>query len=211
MKKYLVLVAIIGFSVATLCSCGSGSTSSKGSMGLSDKEKKELVKTDNYKKACELKEFPVAYEIVDNLKKETSEKKVDADKDADAAAEGYSYAKKNVSKYEEAKKVSDEAERYVVLQESMYVLESEGTNGLMRIVGIGKEHNAEDWLYPELLDVAKKIGDTDLANRIENIIQPNNSNVNEAEENNSKEVEELAPAQPTPKKNNTNAKKRRRR
>lgn len=79
----------------------------------------------------------------------------------------------------------------------------------MRIIGIGKEHNAESWLYPELLDVAKKTGDTDLANRIENIIQPNNSNINEAEEDNSKEVEELAPAQPTPKKS-VKSKRRRR-
>ena len=175
MKKYLVLTVIIGFGVATLCSCGS--------------EKEKLVEAKNYKKACELKEFSTAYEIVDNLKKETSEKKVDADKDADAAARGYSWAKETVSKYEEAKKVSDEAERYVVLQESMYVLESEGTNGLMRIVGIGKEHNAEDWLYPELLDVAKKIGDTDLANRIKNIMQSNNSSINYVEDDMYEEIE----------------------
>ena len=209
MKKYLFLLVIIGFSLATLCSCGSGSTSSEEPKGISDKEKEKLVEAKNFKKACELKEFPTAYEIVDNLKKETSEKKVRADKDADAAARGYSWAKETVSKYEEAKKVSDEAERYVVLQESMYVLESEGTNGLMRIVGIGKEHNAEDWLYPELLDVAKKIGDTDLANRIKNIMQSNNSNVNEAEDDMSEEIEEPAPAQPTPKKS-VKSKRRRR-
>ena len=213
MKKNLVFVAIIGLVIATLSGCGSesgsGSTSSEGPKGLSEKEKKELVEAKNYKKACELKEFPTAYEIVDNLKKETSEKKVDADKDADAAARGYSWAKETVSKYEEAKKKSDEAERYVVLQESMYVLESEGTNGLMRIVGIGKEHNAESWLYPELLDVAKKIGDTDLANRIENIIQPNNGNNTEAEEDKDEEVEESTSVQPAPKK--SNAKRRRRR
>jgi hypothetical protein len=201
MKKYLFLVAIIGFGVATLCSCGSGSTSSEEPKGISEKEKEKLVEAKNYKKACELKEFPTAYEIVDKLKEVTSEKKV--------WYEGHSYLDSAYPNYKAAKEKSDEAERYVVLQESMYVLESEGTNGLMRIIGIGKEHNAEDWLYPELLDVAKKIGDTDLANKIENIIQPNNGNNTEAEEDKDEEVEESTSVQPAPKK--SNAKRRRRR
>ena len=66
--------------------------------------------------------------------------------------------------------LSEEAERYVVLQESLIVLESEGSNGLTRVVGIAKENNAEGWLYSELFDVANKIGDKDLAERIQNII-----------------------------------------
>ena len=192
MKKNLVFVAIIGFVIATLSGCGGNSASSHRApqkvsskelnsqsdlSTISEKEKKELVENLNYKKACELKEFPTAYEIVDNLKKETSEKKVYADKYFDEALRGLNYAIEYASKYEEAKKVSDEAERYVVLQEAMFVLESEGSNGLMRVVGIGKEHNAESWLYPELLDVAKKIGDTDLANRFETIIQSTISNL----------------------------------
>ena len=90
MKKNLVFVAIIGLVIATLSGCGSesgsGSTSSEGPKGISEKEKKELVKNQNYKKACELKEFSTAYEIVDNLKKETSRNKVFADKHADDAA-----------------------------------------------------------------------------------------------------------------------------
>ena len=203
MKKYLVLTVIIGFGVATLCSCGSGSTSSEGPKGISDKEKKELVETNNYKKACELKDFSTAYEIVDNLKEVANRAKVEYEEFKQFWRDEY------YQKWENANQKAKEAERYVVLQEALLVLESEGTNGLMRIVGIGKEHNAEDWLYPELLDVAKKIGDTDLANRIKNIMQSNNSNVNEAEDDMSEEIEEPAPAQPTPKKS-VNSKRRRR-
>ena len=183
MKKYLFLVAIIGFSVATLCSCVGGFSSSEEHnsseehKGLSDYKKKELVNDGNYKKACEFKEFSTAYEIVDALKKETSEKKVKADQYAKDAKEWPTLYQNYITEYEEAKKVSDEAEKYVVLQEALSVLESEGTNAIMRIVGIAKEHNAEKWLYIELLDVAKKMGDTDLANRFESILQSTISNL----------------------------------
>ena len=161
MKKNLFFVIFIALSaVFSLTSCTD--------------EKKEMIESLNYKKACELKDFQTAYEIVDKLKEVTSKKKVRARGDANAADEGYSYAVESVSEYEEAKKVSDEAEKYVVLQEAITVLEESGTNGLMRIVGIAKEHNAERWLYSELLDVANKIGDTDLAERFQNIIKSGN-------------------------------------
>ena len=78
---------------------------------------------------------------------------------------------KTKATYEVAQRNFVEAEKYVILQEAIYVLESEGAEGLMRIVGIAKEHNAEEWLYSELLDVTNKIGDTDLAERIQNIIK----------------------------------------
>ena len=136
MKKKLFL-AIMCIAFATLCSCGSKSSSS---------DESKLIAGD-YRKACELGEFSTAYEIIDKLKKE------------------------------EGENVSDEAEKYVVLQESLFVLESKGTDGIMRIVGIAKEHNAEGWLYLELLDVAKKMGDTDLANRFESIIQSTINNL----------------------------------
>ena len=164
MKKFMLLV-MIGFGLATLCSCGSKSSSSEESKSLS-----KLVTVRDYKKACELKEFSTAYEIVDTLKKETSKAKIEYESSS-------FYREANLSKYEEAKKISDEAEKYVVLQEALLVLESKGTDGIMRIVGIAKEHNAEGWLYIELLDVAKKLGDTDLANRFESIIQSTINNL----------------------------------
>lgn len=166
---------MIGFGLATLCSCGSKSNPSLDLKEPTSLSKLEIAK--DYKKACELKEFSTAYEFVDKLKKVTSEKKIKADEVAKKAENGMSSAIAVVSEYEEAKKVSDEAEKYVVLQEALSVLESEGTNGIIRIVGIAKEHNAEGWLYIELLDVAKKIGDTDLANRFESIMQSTISNL----------------------------------
>ena len=174
MKKTL-LFAMIGFGLATLCSCGSKSNPSLDLKEPTSLSKLEIAK--DYKTACELKEFSTAYEFVDKLKKVTSEKKIKADEVAKNAKNGMSSAIAVVSEYEEAKKVSDEAEKYVVLQEALSVLESEGTNGIIRIVGIAKEHDAEGWLYIELLDVAKKIGDTDLANRIENIIHSTINNL----------------------------------
>lgn len=169
MKKNLFFVVVWVISlVITLTSCGSNG--SQSSEGASDEEKKELIDNLNYRKACELKEFSTAYEIVDKLKKQTSDSKIAYDG-------SYAFREERLSEYKEAKKKSDEAERYVILQESMFVLESEGTNGLIRIVGIAKEHNAGRWLYSELLDVAMKIGDADLADRLQNII---NSAVSES-------------------------------
>lgn len=167
---FFVVVWVISL-VITMTSCGSNG--SQSSEGASDEEKKELVENLNYRKACELKEFLTAYEIVDKLKDQTSLWKIKYDGTPYYNAFRDDY----LAEYKESKKISDEAERYVILQESMFVLESEGTNGLMRIVGIAKEHNAGRWLYSELLDVAMKIGDADLADRLQNII---NSAVSES-------------------------------
>lgn len=132
-------------------------------------EKKEMIESLNYKKACELKEFSTAYEIVDLLKKKTSEAKVEWERQGGSFLPKYSIEKEALEKYKEAELLSEEAERYVVLQESLIVLESEGSNGLTRVVGIAKEHNAESWLYLELLDVFNKIGDKELAGKFEDL------------------------------------------
>lgn len=62
-------------------------------------------------------------------------------------------------------------------QEAIVALEENGENGIMRIVGIAKEHDAEGWLYKELLDVAKKIGDDGLAERFQKIMDGSVSDV----------------------------------
>lgn len=153
MKKSKLAVYCLGFIIMSvvlvLTSCGSKDSSS------SDAESLE----QNYKKACELKDFSTAYEIVDKLKEETSKAKVKND-------EYEGRINEYVSEYKEAKKKSDEAERYVVLQEALYVLEERGEDGLFRIAGIVKEHNA-DWLYSELINVTKSIGNEDLTKKIE--------------------------------------------
>ncbi len=128
----------------------------------------------DYKKACEEKDFLKAYQIVDKLKEETSIKKQEYYNKQVVVIIGEEDDGSEVSdpEYNEAKKKSDEAERYVILQEAMFVLETQGTNGLIRIIGIAKEHNAEEWLYSELADIARKIGDSELEERINNLISP---------------------------------------
>lgn len=128
----------------------------------------------NYKEACEKQNFQKAYKIVDILKEEADKRKEEY---AGYTGGWFDFESSNekeaCQKWENAKKKAEEAEKYVILQEAMFVLESEGTKGITRIVGIAKEHNAEAWLYSELTDVAGKIGDTDLEESINNIV--NNS------------------------------------
>lgn len=139
----------------------------------------------DYRKACEEKDFVRAYEIVDKLRQEVSDAKIDYDKASErikdkglfgegpgpASLKDYGEAK---GKYEVAQEEFAKAERYVILQEAIYVLESQGTEGLMRVVGIAKENNAENWLYDELLDVTNKIGNKELAEKIQNMINSGN-------------------------------------
>jgi hypothetical protein len=162
-NRFLSLFVVL-LAVLTIVSCGSKGP--KSSEGLSDDGKAELIENLNYRKACEIKDFDIAYQIVDKLKEATSWLKIQYD---DYKGRGSSYTSEYRSKYEEAKKKSDEAERYVVLQEAMLVLESEGSNGLMRIVGIAKEHKVEGWFYSEMADLAKKIGDPELEEKFNNM------------------------------------------
>ena len=122
----------------------------------------------DYKKACEEKDFEKAYQIVDIIKEDAAQ--TIADNEPNGFDDEDMFHKLAIQR--KARVKVEEVEKYVVLQESMYVLESQGTNGLIRIVGIAKEHNAERWLYKELLDIAKKIGDNDLVERINNMINP---------------------------------------
>ena len=120
----------------------------------------------DYKKACAEKDWPKAYAIVDILSEKEQKLQVGYETlwyEDDEKREAR-------SKYNNAHENYINALRYVVLQESMVVLEESGEGGLMRIVGIAKEHNAESWLFSELADVAQKIGDTDLEEKINNII-----------------------------------------
>lgn len=66
----------------------------------------------------------------------------------------------------------EESLKKVILQESLSIIEEHGVNGLVRIVGLVKEYEA-DWVYRELLDVAKKIGDKELETRLSEILNNN--------------------------------------
>ena len=67
MKKYLVLVAIIGLGVATLCSCGSKSTSSEEEITVTGSDGKVYT---NYRVACRNGDFDAAYSILEKKREE---------------------------------------------------------------------------------------------------------------------------------------------
>ena len=123
----------------------------------------------DYKKACSNHDWDAAYEIVD-LKKEKMQAYYEKKEESKDNTLFTSARDRNNAKYDTAKKEYEEAFRYVVLQEAIVALEENGENGIMRIVGIAKEHKAEGWLYKELLDVAKKIGDDGLVERFQTLM-----------------------------------------
>ena len=179
-KNLLYSILVLSF-FATFISCGGADK--KSEEVESEEVKSEEVKSKersyesyegDYKKACTNQDWDNAYKIVDRLNesvqyelKEYEFWKASSEEDAAAVAA----ARK--AKYESAKKLYEEALRYVVLQEAMVTLEENGKDGIMRIVAIAKEHNAEGWLYKEMLDVAKKIGDDGLVDRFQKIVNNN--------------------------------------
>jgi len=112
----------------------------------------------DYKTPCEEKDFAKAYEVVDILKEiaSTCESRSDG---------GGAEAKSWYTDYQNARAAAEEAERYVVLQEGLYMLEQGDDVGLMKIAVIAKEHNA-DWLYKELESVARSTGNDELVEKI---------------------------------------------
>ena len=112
-----------------------------------EKEMQNYEESRDYKTPCEKHDFVKAYKAVDKLKQDAQNERFDP-----TAQSNYT------NNYEEALK-------YVVLQEALYVLEENGEKGLPRIVGIVKEHDA-NWLYEELIDTYQAIGDDDLVEQL---------------------------------------------
>ena len=118
----------------------------------------------NYIKACEEKDWAKAYAIVDELESNAHEKELvwrEAQNDHGTESSAQVGPHRDFANSLEK---AVEANKYVVFHEAMYVLEENGENGLMRIAGIIKEHDAK-WLYRELIDVARKAGYKDLEER----------------------------------------------
>lgn len=136
----------------------------------------------DYKKACAEQNWEKAYKIVDGLKEEA----VDLHKTYLSEGASHGTKSRKALQYEEQSRMKQidymKAKQYVVLQEALSVLEENGKEGIMRIVGIAKEHDAEKWLYSELRDTAKKIGDDDLVQRFEAIIGSDTLDVVDASE-----------------------------
>lgn len=133
----------------------------------------------DYKKACEKQDWKAAYEIVDKLKAQYEEA---VTKKEETRQFGYITGKER-PEFKRAKKESEqklqsyeEALHYVVLQEAISVIEEDGVNGIQRIIGIAKEHNADSWLYGELCIMAAQSGDTELSNELMNMFSGHNTN-----------------------------------
>ena len=173
-RNILYSVLVLSF-FATYISCG-------GSDKKSEVVKSEEVESEegsyrsyngDYRKACTNRDWDNAYKIVDGLNKLAQGELVEYEYNNAKGGLWEAETAEHKAKYESAKESYEEALRYVVLQEAMVTLEESGENGIMRIVAIAKEHEAEDWLYKEMLDVAKKIGDDGLADRFQKIINNN--------------------------------------
>lgn len=120
----------------------------------------------NYRKACEKKDWPKAYDIAYKIKEEGQpyyEKYVSAN------GARYGWALEAKAKYDHQEQQYQEAIRYIVLQEAMTVLDENGENGIMRIIAIAKEHKAESWLFRELIEIAQQSGDESLVSRLQGI------------------------------------------
>ena len=138
-------------------------------------DESESGHASDYKEACSNHDWDTAYKIVDSKREKMQSYyvKMRQHQDDFFGDEKDKYS----AEYDTAKEKYEEAFRYVVLQEAIVTLEESGENGIMRIVGIAKEHDAEGWLYKELLDVAKKIGDDGLAERFQKIMDGSVSGV----------------------------------
>ena len=85
MKKFIFFAAIIGFSVATLCSCGNSSS------GNSNKEEKEEMDMD-YRDAVKALDFETARDIMKTYHERYLEKKWSRNKEERKKAEGMYYS-----------------------------------------------------------------------------------------------------------------------
>ena len=130
---------------------------------------------NDYKKACELGEIEKAYAIVEDMKIEMQEYENENKKDIEDgkdSARTWRVPRKKFAKFTNLKSNYEEALHYVVLYESTKLLEDNGVEGLTRIAFIVKEHNAP-WVYGDLLDLAKAMGDDVLVERLEKLAEDN--------------------------------------
>lgn len=181
MKKIYQIVMLCAMGIA-LASCGDNA------------EKKSAELEQDYREACENKEFAKAYAAVAELRAiytEISAQEPEFPKDNDLS-DLVNHEQKRNDAHENYLK----AEKYVVIQEALTAIETNGTNGLGRVAIIAKEHpmcachfckndekskyNNPSWIYEVLLEYAKSSGDEELQTRIQNIIDKN-SNTQDSE------------------------------
>lgn len=186
MKKIYQIVMLCAMGIA-LASCGDNA------------EKKCAELEQDYREACENKEFAKAYAAVAELRaiyteinaQEPKRKHPKDFRDFDLTDQ-VNHAHKRNDAHENYLK----AEKYVVIHEALTAIETNGTKGLGRVAIIAKEHpmcacyycrhnekseyNNPSWIYEVLLEYAKSSGDEELQTRIQNIIDKN-SNTQDSE------------------------------
>lgn len=118
--------------------------------------------TKNCQTACEELDFQKAYGIVLELKKISDDYDV-----KHSSSFSDEIKQRNFYLWKSYK----DAEKYVVLQEAIYIIENQGVEGLPRISVIVKEHEA-GWVYNELIDIAIALGDETLEARLKNLANP---------------------------------------
>ena len=107
MKKYLVLVAIIGLGVAILCSCGSKSTSSEEEITVTGSDGKVYT---NYREACRNGDFDAAYSILEKKREEFEKFKEENEMD-----------RSNLEKYDAMVNNYEDGMNYVFNAEMLYL------------------------------------------------------------------------------------------
>lgn len=123
MKKYLVLVAIIGLGVATLCSCGSKSTSSEEEKTVTGSDGKVYT---NYREACRNGDFDAAYSILEKKREEFEKFKEENEMEIKKVKKGIfkdkiSYDRSNQEKYDAMVKNYEDGMDYVFNAEMLYL------------------------------------------------------------------------------------------
>lgn len=141
-------------------------------------EDQTAVLVQEYKEACENQEYGKAYTAVEKLRimseeiaTQEPERKYDNHNNRTNRKEISNWR----TKYDNAKNNYIKAEKYVVLNEATYVLETQGMEGMTRLAYIIKEHKAK-WVIKDLVDMAKAIGKEELVESLNqlNLIQVKN-------------------------------------
>lgn len=176
MKKFLFLLVVAAGAVFYYLNSGSDFKSFEA----------------DYKKACDANDYVLAHEMLTAMNGDLLKYQED-NKDAMEGALGnhslvYRSDEEKVRLFDTYYNEYKEIERYVILHEATYILESQGLAGLPRISFLAKQYKA-DWLYDSLQDIALSLGNDEIINRLE-LMKKGASAVLEEEEELEDESEE---------------------
>ena len=177
MKKIYQIIMLYAMSIALASCVGNADKSS------SENEKKNAELEQEYREACENKEFAKAYGAVAELRDIYTKASTQCPSESEGKVSFEEYANFEIG-VQNAHDNYLNAEKYVVIQEALTALETNGKNGLGRVAIIAKEHpmhgncffcgdkidREHRWLYNTLLEYATSADDEELQEKIQNII-----------------------------------------